>query len=92
MFNFKDRFWKIISIAAITAIAYLAHGLHTSNGALPAGDSLILSAQSSEIIQVNHKLLVTTGDDGRSIYFWDLGGIEDGTPEIKNIAKHTYRQ
>ena len=91
MFQFKDKFWKIIAVALVISVAYLAHGLHTLK-AFPSLDAKIIhTAQSSEVININGNLLVTVTDEGNSIIFWDMGGIENGTPKVNNVAKHTYR-
>ena len=90
MFKLQTHFWKIIAVAAVAGLFYVGNGLRAQPESNSA-NSLILTAESAEIVKINNKLLVTVSENGRTIIFWEIDASDTGTPHVLNVKSHTHR-
>lgn len=72
----ESRFWRIMAASVVAGLFYVGHGLHESSSIGLPLPSLVSEARAEGSVAAvpyrdNHSLIVTTSEDGQTIYVWN---------------------
>ena len=81
--NFDRLFWKVASIALISALFYVGHGIHGSSGV----SGVLPSAHATGVYGKDqfNAWVYTQSPDGKTVYYWETNPY-GGSVEFKSEA------